>query len=127
MGPSLRVLTLPVLVAAAESGTGPDCTFSALRPREYVAHKTASPIVPDGNLSKPVWREVPYTDDFVDIATATVPRLRTRAKMRWDDSFLYVAAELEEPQLWATLTEHNAVIFHDNDFEIFVDPNGVLP
>jgi hypothetical protein len=26
--------------------------------------------------------------------------------------------------VWATLTQHDAVIFHDNDFEVFIDPNG---
>eukprot|EP00435_Cladocopium_sp_Y103_P044007 s1288_g12.t1 len=39
-------------------------------------------------------------------------------------SFLYVAAELEEPKPWATLREHDSVIFHDNDFEVFVDANA---
>ena len=32
------------------------------------------------------------------------------------------AAELDEPHLWATLTERDAVIFQDNDFELFIDP-----
>lgn len=44
--------------------------------------------------------------------------------MMWDDEFFYVAAELEEPHVWATLTEHDSVIFHDNDFEVFIDPDG---
>ena len=52
------------------------------------------------------------------------PRYRTRAKMLWDDAFLYVAAELEEPHVWATLRQRDTVIFMDNDFEIFIDPDG---
>ena len=52
------------------------------------------------------------------------PRFRTRMKMLWDDQALYIAAELEEPHVWATLTEHDSVIFHDNDFEVFLDPDG---
>jgi hypothetical protein len=31
---------------------------------------------------------------------------------------------LEEPHVWGTITKHDAVIFHDNDFEVFIDPNG---
>jgi hypothetical protein len=42
--------------------------------------------------------------------------------MLWDDNYLYIAAELEEPNVTATLTEHDSVIFHDNDFEVFVKP-----
>lgn len=109
---------------AADAPDGPDCTFAASRPREYSALKLDTLLSLDGDLSKPEWAAVPWTDDFVDISTSTTPRLRTRAKMRWDDEFLYVGAELEDPQLWATLTEHNSVIFNDNDFEIFVDPNA---
>lgn len=37
---------------------------------------------------------------------------------------LYIAAELEEPEIWATLTERDSVIFHDNDFEVFLDPDN---
>ena len=34
------------------------------------------------------------------------------------------AAELEEPDVWATLTKHDSVIFRDNDFEVFLNPTG---
>lgn len=67
-----------------------------------------------------------WTRDFIDISGPSypIPRFNTKAKMRWDDDFLYVAAQLEEKNIWATLKEHNSVIFHDNDFEVFVDPDG---
>ena len=52
------------------------------------------------------------------------PTFRTRAKMLWDDTYFYIGAELVEPHLWATITQHDAVIFHENDFEFFIDPNG---
>ena len=42
--------------------------------------------------------------------------------MLWDDQYLYIAAELEEPDVKATLTQHDSVIFHDNDFEVFLKP-----
>ena len=48
-------------------------------------------------------------------------------KMLWDDEFFYVAADMEEPDLWGTLTARDSVIFHDNDFEVFVDPDGDTP
>jgi hypothetical protein len=37
---------------------------------------------------------------------------------------MYVAAEMQERQTWANLTQKNSVIFHDNDFEVFVDVDG---
>jgi hypothetical protein len=44
--------------------------------------------------------------------------------MLWDETYFYIAAELEEPDVWAYLTDHDAVIFQDNDFEVFIDPDG---
>jgi hypothetical protein len=44
--------------------------------------------------------------------------------MLWDDTYFYVAFEMEEPDLWATLTTRDSVIFQDNDIEVFVDPDG---
>ncbi len=95
-------------------------------PRGYVCHKAASPPRVDGRLDDAAWREAAWTDDFVDIEGGKKPRpaLRTRAKMLWDDEYFYVGAELVEPQLWATLTQHDSVIFQDDDFEVFIDPNG---
>ncbi|MFW6042789.1 MAG: carbohydrate-binding family 9-like protein [Marinilabiliaceae bacterium] len=44
--------------------------------------------------------------------------------MMWDDAYFYVAAQMEEPHVWGTIEECDAVIFHDNDFEVFIDPDG---
>jgi hypothetical protein len=86
------------------------------------AHK---PIRVDGRIDSQ-WRHAPWTSLFVDIegSAKPAPRFRTRARMLWDDRYFYFAAELEEPHVWGTLTKHDAVIFHDNDFEVFIDPNG---
>lgn len=96
------------------------------RPRGYVCHRAPYALPVDGSLSDPAWERAPWTDDFVDIEgdIRPKPRFRTRAKMLWDEDFFYICAELEEPDVWATLTEHDSVIFHDNDFEVFIDPNG---
>jgi hypothetical protein len=42
--------------------------------------------------------------------------------MLWDDQYLYIAAEVEEPDVKASLRRHDSVIFHDNDFEVFIKP-----
>jgi hypothetical protein len=31
---------------------------------------------------------------------------------------------MEDPDVWGTLTERDAVMFNDNDFEVFIDPDG---
>lgn len=49
-------------------------------------------------------------------------RHSTRMKLMWDDEALYLGAWMAEPQVVATLTERNSVVFQDNDFEIFLNP-----
>lgn len=100
--------------------------FPAPHPRQYACLKATSPVPLDGRLDSGDWLRAPWTEDFVDIQgpSAPTPRFRTRAKMLWDEECLYVGAELEEPNVSATLTEHDSVIFQDNDFEIFIDPDG---
>jgi Carbohydrate family 9 binding domain-like len=80
----------------------------------------------DGRLDKAPWTACQWSDDFVDIEgdVRPLPRYRTRMKMFWAEDGLYVGAELEEPHVWGTLTERDSVIFHDNDFEVFLDPDN---
>jgi len=95
-------------------------------PRGYVCYRVSSRIKIDGKLDAKAWKAAPWTDDFVDIEgdVRPKPRLRTRVKMLWDDKYFYIGAELQEPHVWATLTKHDAVVFNDNDFEVFIDPDG---
>ncbi len=92
----------------------------------YVCYHTFRPPNVDGRLDDAAWSAAPWTDWFQDIEgdLKPVPRFRTRVKMLWDDYNLYVAAELEEPHVWATLVTRDTVIFRDNDFEVFIDPDG---
>lgn len=96
-------------------------------PPHYICYRAPQPVTIDGNIDTPEWAEVPWTSDFVDIQgknRPVTPRHRCRAKLMWDNQYLYIAGEMIEPNLWATLTERESVIFHDNDFEVFLDVNG---
>lgn len=44
--------------------------------------------------------------------------------MRYDDQYLYVAGFVEDDHIWAFETKRNSVVFNDNDFEVFVDPDA---
>lgn len=108
------------------------------------------------------WLAVPaLSEEFVDIThhendqlNAVPPHLQVQVKVRWDERFVYIGAELQEPWIHAapTQTEHNGPVppymgasrqcllaavaavcmwpltrnlaKTDNDFEIFLDPSG---
>ena len=118
-----------VLLALLATGPLAAQTWDAMRditPRGYLAHRAETPITVDGRLDDPAWLAAPWTDPFVDIEgdVRPLPTYLTRARMLWDDDYLYVAAQLEEPHVWGDSTRRNSVIFYDNDFEVFIDPDG---
>ena len=121
----LTVLSMVIAVnpAASQEVRTPEIPFN---PETYVVYKTENPLAIDGDLSKQAWKKAEWTSLFVDIRGGDypAPRLDTRVKMLWDDDYFYFAAKLEEPHIWATKTERDAVIYMDNNFEIFIDPNG---
>ncbi len=96
----------------------------ALSSTSYDCAYTSQPIIVDGKLDDPAWSRAPWTSDFIDITgdPTKPPLYKTRVKMLWDDTYLYIAAKLQEPNVHAKLTEHDSVIFHDNDFEYFIKP-----
>jgi hypothetical protein len=111
-----------------------DCSYSKTYPRQYVTSHLldGEAIYVDGKLDEAAWAAVPWTEDFRDISTDTLPKFKTRAKVRWDDEYLYIGAWMEETDVWSNIShtchcidaDADQVIFHDNDFEVFVDADG---
>lgn len=95
-------------------------------PRKYKVSMLSLPLVVDGKLNELGWEKAGWTEDFVDIEgeKKPLPLYRTRVKMLYDDHYLYIGAELEEPHIWATISGDEKIIYHDNDFEVFIDPDG---
>lgn len=121
------LLCLALLVSTAEGQRNFDLEYvESIEPLSYVAYRTAGAIAIDGKLDEPSWQRAAWTAPFVDIEgqRQPLPRFATRAKMLWDDEYLYLAADLEEPHVWATFDQRDATIYRENDFEVFIDPDG---
>ena len=117
-------LVLITTAASAESFPRPQTDDPARS--YYCQHAAVAPVI-DGALDDVVWAVAEWTEDFADISglDQPVPRYRTRSKLLWDKHCLYIAAQLDEPQLQASFTEHDSYIYQlDNDFEVFLDPDG---
>lgn len=107
-----------------------------LYPRTYVVPKISFPLLDhlDGDLTKDVWKNVPFSDAFDDIRGQVDappedrpdPQCRTRFKAVWDETHLYIGAILQSDfETQAHFTERNEPIFQkDSDFEVFVDMLG---
>lgn len=95
-------------------------------PAGYVCYKVDGEIKIDGKLKENAWQKAEPTSKFVDISGEgfAKPLFDTYAKMLWDDDYLYIGAVLEEENVVARLTQRDTIIYYDNDFEVFIDPDG---
>ncbi|MBE5966511.1 MAG: carbohydrate-binding family 9-like protein [Lachnospiraceae bacterium] len=95
-------------------------------PPVYHCRRATKPFLLNGRLDKPFWEDAPFTSDFLDIEGEHMPcpRFLARAKMLWDDENFYFGAQLDGDEIWGYVSERDAVIFQDNDFEIFIDPDS---
>ena len=93
-------------------------------PRTYITYKSINELAIDGLANEASWQKAPWSDTFIDIEGQKEPTYKTRMKMLWDDTCLYFFAKLEEPHVWGTLKQRDTVVFYNNDFEIFIDPDG---
>jgi len=93
-------------------------------PKSYMAPYTDEAPLIDGQMDPGVWELAPWTDDFIDIEGIEKPPYDTRIKMLWDDTHYYILARLYEPHIWGNLRQRDTIIFYNNDFELFIDPDG---
>ncbi len=95
-------------------------------PKKYTCYKINKEIIIDGIINEDIWEEAVWSDEFQDIEgnSKPTPYQSTKMKMLWDDKHLYIAALLEEEHIWGTLKQRDTIIFQDNDFEVFIEPNG---
>jgi hypothetical protein len=122
----LSVFLLQVcLLRAEEPFTGFERFFT--EPHHYVAAYAPQPPVIDGDIDDAVWQKALWTEEFRDIEGALskrpVPYYKTQAKILWDKDYVYVAANLEEKHIWSYLLKRDEIVYYDNDFEVFIDPN----
>jgi len=95
-------------------------------PKGYVVGFTNTAPVIDGIVDDEVWEKAVWSDVFRDIEGDLKPEpyYATRVRMLWDKEYLYIAAALQEKHIWANLTERDQIVFYDNDFEVFLDPDN---
>lgn len=101
--------------------TRPNPNGYGIVPGSYTARRATSPVLPDGRAASPAWANAPRSPRFVDMLTGDPAPLDTSASILWDDKALYIAFWAQEPNLTASMTERDDLLFYENDLEIFID------
>lgn len=118
---SAAATVLVVAIGAAGVGAAEppyDCRF------------TEQPITIDGRLDEAAWRDAVVIDRFTQpwLGPENPPASRaTRARLLWDREHLFVAADMDDGDLYADITEHDADTWVNDVFEIFLKPDVDQP
>ncbi len=91
---------------------------------EYTIKKINSTLQIDGRLTEPEWQAAALTERFVHPSDGSAPVLSTYAKFLWDDEYLYVGFICEDPNVWATMTNRDDLLYNGEVVEIICDPDG---
>jgi len=98
------------------------------------AARRAGAVQIDGKLADPAWAAAQWCTNFTSGSRGQdnrgAPRpvaVQTRFKVVYDDAYLYVGAECDEPQtetIRAASVSHDGTVWSDDCVEIFFDPAG---
>jgi hypothetical protein len=91
------------------------------RPR-YEVHRAAAPITIDGKIDPKEWVGASPAMDFIfPWDSQTGAKQRTRARMLWDDEYLYVAYDAEDTDITAQVQQRDEFVYRDDTVELFLN------
>ncbi|GHG74131.1 carbohydrate-binding family 9-like protein [Comamonas sp. JC664] len=113
--------------AKAHDGTqrmlGPELGGAAPSLPEYSVPRVSQPPTLDGVLDDAAWKQaspVVLRRSF----DGSAARLRTEARLVHDGTSLYVAFDVEDPDVWGTLRKRDDPIYEEEVVEVFLDANA---
>jgi len=77
----------------------------------------------DGKTDEVAWEKAQIIDSFQVYWQNRKPRTSTKARLLWDDDYLYFTADMEDTDLYADVTERNGMIWSNDVFELFFKPS----
>ncbi len=76
----------------------------------------------DGVLNETAWDKAEVLRDFCVYWQDRKARSATTARLLWDNDYLYYSADMDDADLYATIREHNGMLFNEDVFELFFKP-----
>ena len=124
-----RRLVLSALVLVPLSGCGGASEAQPGKPAGPPAVRAAEcrwrsgPIKIDGVLNERAWDGAQALDDFAVFWMNRKARTATRARLLWDDRYLYFSAEMKDADLYADVKDANGMTWTNDVFELFFKPS----
>lgn len=92
---------------------------------QYLVPRAVTAMAIDGYLNELSWELAPQINDFERILNVYDGVARpTRARMVWDDEYLYFAFACQDPDIWALFDQEDDEMWSEEVVEVFIDPDG---
>jgi Carbohydrate family 9 binding domain-like len=116
--PALLFVLLLGLVASVSRGASP-----LVLPAEHECRRAIRPIKLDGKADEPAWQQAVVIDSFAAFWAKRPGKTATKARLLWDDQYLYFHAEMEDADLYADERKTNGHLWANDVFELFFKPS----
>ena len=90
--------------------------------KSHTINYVDAPIVIDGKLTEAAWESAATVGPFV-FPWEVGNNEGTRAKLLWDDQYLYVSFVCDDAHISAEHTERDSPVYRDDCVEVFTSPN----
>lgn len=88
--------------------------------KRVVIPKLDASITVDGRLDDAAWRQAAALDSFAINLDGANPSVETRVYLFYDDSHLYIGWTCDDPDIQATFTKHDSMLWEEEVVEFFV-------
>jgi len=127
----LAVLSALVLIPAGElaaqaPAAAPMPSADAPPPLpSYEVRRAPSPIVVDGVLDDAAWAHAAAPAELKALwDSQTGPKQATRARLLWDDDYLYLGYDVDDIDITAIYLNRDDPVYMDDAVEIFINPRA---
>ena len=90
----------------------------------YEVRRAPSPVVIDGKLDEPAWKAATVIELQFPWDQQTGAKQKTRARLVWNNEYLYVGYECDDTDIVALHTERDDPTYKDDAVEIFINPDA---
>lgn len=88
----------------------------------YTCNYTPGPIIIDGVLDEPAWEKAESLNFFTP-ETHEKPVSETKAKILWDNDYLYVAFKAYDKDIWGYFKDRDSITSREDVLEVFIKPD----
>ncbi|MEM1008206.1 MAG: carbohydrate-binding family 9-like protein, partial [Myxococcota bacterium] len=94
---------------------------SLVRPIYMARYTSVAPKI-DGVLDEPSWKAAASTGRFKTYNNRPT-KMRTEAKMLWDNRYLYVSFDMDDDDIYSSYTKRDQTLWRQEVVELYIDAN----